>query len=256
MKRTIVFATLVLSFVDVLGRNCPAQDDSVAPPTRNPHYQKREFTPKEGDKLHYWLMTPATQEPGKKYPLVLTLHGRGGNTEAAGVLASDDLRKKHPCFVMAPAVTRQAVWAVPADFGGRLPGKQVMPVVLECLAQLKTELPVDTDRIYVTGQSMGGFGSFGAIATSPQTFAAAIPICGGWNPVDAAKMKDVPIWVFHGDADPTVPIEQSRKMVEAIKQAGGTPKFTEFPDVGHNSWSKAYSSPETWEWMFAQRKTK
>jgi predicted peptidase len=101
---------------------------------------------------------------------------------------------------------------------------------------------------------MGGFGSFGAVALSPQTFAAAIPICGGWAPGDAAKMKDVALWVFHGDADGTVPVERSRSMVEALKQAGGSPKYTEFPGVGHNSWSKAYALPETWEWLFAQRR--
>ena len=108
--------------------------------------------------------------------------------------------------------------------------------------------------VVLAGHSMGGYGTFGAIAASPTTFAAAIPVCGGWNPDDAGKIKDVPIWVFHGDADRSVPVERSRKMVEAIKRAGGQVKYTEYPGVGHNSWSKTYASPEVWNWLFDQRR--
>jgi predicted peptidase len=244
---------LVAATVSFVAPFATAQEQDVKPPTRSERYQKHEFTPKNGAKLSYWLLTPETVEPGKRYPLVLALHGRGGNTEAAGVLAGDEMRKQYPCYVLAPAVSRREVWAVPADLG-KLPGEHRLPAVLEALEQVKKDHSIDADRVYVTGQSMGGFGSFGAIAASPGTFAAAIPICGGWNPADAEKMKGVALWVFHGDADGTVPIEHSRKMVEALKQAGGEPKFTEYPGVGHNSWSRTYASPETWEWLFAQRR--
>ena len=231
-----------------------AQTDLVKPPTRSQQYKRLEFESKVGVKLSYWLMTPVTVDQQKKYPLVLALHGRGGNTEAATVLGSAEMRKKYPCFVMAPAVSKAAVWSVPKDFG-KLKGKQLLPTALEVLEVVKKEYPVDPDRVYVTGQSMGGFGSFGAIAASPQTFAAAIPVCGGWDPADAEKMKSVKIWVFHGGSDRTVPVERSQKMVEAIKQAGGSPEYTEYPGVGHNSWSKTYASPSTWDWLFAQRRT-
>jgi predicted peptidase len=90
---------------------------------------------------------------------------------------------------------------------------------------------------------------------SPQIFAAAIPVCGGWDPADAEKMKDVPLWVFHGEADGTVQAERSRSMIDAIKQAGGSPKYTEYPGMGHNSWLKAYAAASTWEWLFAQRRS-
>ena len=193
------------------------QADGVKPPTRSRAYEKKEFTSKEGVKLSYWLMVPRTLEPDKKYPLVLALHGRGGNTEAATVLGNAEMRDQYPCFVMAPAVSRKGVWAVPGDFR-KLPGKQLLPVALEAVDALKKELPIDSDRVYVTGQSMGGFGSFGAIATRPEMFAAAMPVCGGWDPKDAGKMKDVALWVFHGGADRTVPVDRSR--IDSIADVG------------------------------------
>ncbi|MEQ8789541.1 MAG: prolyl oligopeptidase family serine peptidase [Pirellulaceae bacterium] len=249
--RAAAIAWLLTVAIPIVAR---AQQDDVKPPTRSPRYEKHVFTSKDGAKLNYWLMSPKVEE-GKTYPLVLALHGRGGNTEAAAVLASDEMREMYPCYVLAPAVSRSQVWAVPASFG-KLRGKAMLPAALEALESVKEKYPIDADRVYVTGQSMGGFGSFGAIAASPETFAAAIPICGGWAPADAEKMKHVALWVFHGDADGTVPIENSRKMIAAVKEAGGSPKFTEYPGVGHNSWSKTYASPETWTWLFAQKRQK
>ena len=234
---------------------CRAQSDTVKPPTRSPQYERNEFTSQDGTKLAYWLMTPEKIDPKKTYPLVLALHGRGGNTEAATVLASAEMRQKHPCFVMAPAVSRKEVWADPDD-SRKPPHTQRITIALEAVDAVKKANPIDPSRVYVTGQSMGGFGTFGALAASPRTFAAAMPVCGGWNPDDAAKMKDVPIWVFHGDADRTVPVERSRKMVEAIKRSGGEIKYTEYPGVGHNSWSKTYASSDAWNWLFTQRRAK
>lgn len=227
--------------------------EQVRPPVRSELFTRHTFTAKDGRSVDYWLMTPAKLEPGRKYPLVLTLHGRGGNTQAASVLAEDDMRAEYPCFVMAPAVNRQQVWALPGNFA-RLRGDSLLPVALEALASVQQKHPIDADRVYVTGQSMGGFGTFGALAASPQTFAAAIPICGGWSPDDAAKMKAVAIWIFHGDADRTVPVERSRSMAEAIKAAGGQVKYSELKGVGHNSWSPAYADEQTWKWLFAQRR--
>ena len=255
MRINFIQFIIVISMLAVTTTPTWSAKNAVRPPTRSEHYQRQQFQAKDGTKLAFWLMTPAKIEVGKKYPLVLALHGRGGNTDAATVLGRDALRKKYPCFVMAPAVSRAGVWAVPKDFA-KLKGKQLLPTALEALEALKKKHPIDADRVYVTGQSMGGFGSFGAIAISPQTFAAAVPICGGWDPRDAAKMKNVPLWVFHGGADRTVPVERSQKMVEAIKKAGGSPKYTEYEGVGHNSWSKTYASREMWAWMFAQKRKK
>jgi len=231
------------------------QVEAVRPPVQSRLYARHTFTAEDGRSIDYWLMTPAKIEPGKKYPLVLTLHGRGGNTVAAAVLASEPMRAEYPCYVLAPAVGRNQVWALPGDFA-KLRGDSMLPVALAALAKVQQQHPIDAQRIYVTGQSMGGFGTFGALAASPDTFAAAIPICGGWRPDDAAKMKDVAIWIFHGDADRTVPVQRSRVMVEAIKAAGGEPKYSELKGVAHNSWSPAYADPATWKWLFSQRRTK
>ena len=99
-----------------------------------------------------------------------------------------------------------------------------LPAVLQALDALQKEVSIDADRIYVTGQSMGGFGSFGAVAARPDLFAAAVPICGGWAVGEAKAMAQVPFLVFHGAADNVVPVSNSRKMVEALKSAGGKPK--------------------------------
>ena len=92
------------------------------------------------------------------------------------------------------------------------------------------------------------------IASHPDRIAAAVPVCGMWKPDEAAKMKSVPVWAFHGADDPTVPVSGSREMIAALKTAGATPKYTEYPSVGHSSWLKAYATAEMWDWMFAQRR--
>jgi hypothetical protein len=129
-----------------------------------------------------------------------------------------------------------------------------MRLTLDVLAQLRKEFNVDEKRLYVTGLSMGGYGTWDVIARNPTLFAAAVPFCGGADEATAPVIKDIPIWCFHGGADPTVPTERSRNMIKALKDAGGNPKYTEYPGVGHNSWDKAYSEPELPKWMFAQKR--
>ena len=240
------------------GRRRQARGRQTQAPTRSKHYEHHTYKAKDGTSIDYWLMTPAEIESGHKYPLVLALHGRGGTTTAATVLGSDKYRRQFPCFVMAPASTREGVWArarkTPDNRRRRKAGKEMLPAAIEALESLLEKYPIDRDRIYVTGQSMGGFGTFGALVQRPDLFAAGIPVAGGWAVRDAAKIKNIPIWVFHGDKDNVVPTELSRNMVEAIRKAGGDPKYTEFAGVGHNSWSRTYASPRTWEWLFAQKR--
>jgi predicted peptidase len=208
-----------------------------------------EHTCKDGYVLKYEFKAPEAPEDGKKYPLALCLHGKGGKSDAAIALARAEMRKKYPCYLLYPKVdTKEYSWA-----GGR---KAALGYVFEALDALLEKHPIDRDRIYVTGQSMGGYGTFGALAARPEFFAAAAPVCGGGNPKDAEKYRKVPIWVFHGADDPTVPVEKSREMVKAIKEAGGDPKFTEYPGVKHNSWEKAYADAEFWKWMFDQARGK
>lgn len=122
------------------------------------------------------------------------------------------------------------------------------------LDALLKQLPVDEKRIYLTGLSMGGFGTWAWAINRPDRFAALAPICGGGNPLEAYKLKDIPIWVFHGAKDPVVPIKRSEEMVEAVKQAGGNVKFTVYPEAGHDAWTETYNNPQFYEWLLQQVK--
>jgi predicted peptidase len=126
-------------------------------------------------------------------------------------------------------------------------------LTMALVASLETEYPVDTNRLYVTGLSMGGYGTWDAIQRFPAKFAAAVPVCGGGDATAAKAIAKVPVWAFHGAKDTAVKPERSRDMIAALKAAGGAPKYTEYPDVGHNSWVNAYNTPELYEWMFAQK---
>ena len=101
---------------------------------------------------------------------------------------------------------------------------------------------------------MGGFGTWTAITAHPQLFAAAIPLCGGGDVNQAAKLKQIPIWAFHGAKDQAVPVERSREMIAAIRKAGGNPKYTEYPDQDHAVWEKAFNEPDLLPWVFAQKR--
>ena len=202
------------------------------------------FTGTAGHALQYRLDPPRDFVDTGRYPLVLCLHGAGGSTQAGRVLSQ---RQPEPCFVLVPSVRPRAFsWA-----GRRI---QALPTVLELIDVLVERLPIDPDRIYVTGQSMGGQGTWGAIAARPGFFAAAVPVCGGWDPEDAERISGVPVWVFHGASDNVVPVRRSRDMVTALRAAGGNPKYTEYPGVEHNSWTRTYQTEALWSWLFEQRR--
>jgi Dienelactone hydrolase family len=144
-------------------------------------------------------------------------------------------------------------WAAKKGSMGKEPSTP-MRLALEVLSQLRKEFNLDDKRLYVTGLSMGGYGTWDVIARHPTLFAAAVPVCGGADESTAPTVKDIPIWCFHGGADPVVPTGRSRNMIKALEAAGGHPKYTEYPGVGHNSWDKAYSEPQLPEWLFTQHK--
>jgi len=218
----------------------------------------RELKGSNGHTLRYSLFVPATKnsdKPAAKLPLVHCLHGAGGGTAAANVLAAPEMQKKHPCVVMAPACDIKGNRWVESTFrAGK--NRAVTPELIEALDAVVKEQNVDPARIYLTGQSMGGVGTWGLIAEHADRFAAAVPVCGVWSPDDAAKMNGVAIWAFHGDKDPTVPVSGSRDMIAALKKSGVSPepKYSELAGVGHGSWGPAYAKAELWDWLFAQRR--
>lgn len=218
----------------------------------------------DGHKLPYRLLKPAMVDEGKKYPLVIFLHGageRGTDNEKQlihGVPQFVANREKYPCFLVAPQCPDgkkwvEVDWSADSHTQPKEPG-EVGKLTLALIDKSIKELPVDPKRVYLTGLSMGGYGTWDILARRPDLFAAAAPVCGGADEATAAKIKDIPIWVFHGAKDTAVKPARSRNMVAALEKAGGKPKYTEYPDVGHNSWDLAYRDPEFFKWLFAQRK--
>ncbi len=229
-------------------------------------FEARTYTDAAGTKLLYRLLKPKDYDPKRRYPVVVFLHGAGerGNDNFAQLkhgmadFASDAVREKYPAFVIAPQCPVNQRW-VEVDWGAEkhdMPEKPASPMrlTLGALEQLGKEFSFDPDRLYITGLSMGGYGAWDALQRHPGMFAAAIPICGGGDPKYAVKFAKVPVWAFHGDKDTAVRPERSREMIAALKAAGGAPKYTEYENTGHDSWSATYRNPEVYAWLFAQQR--
>ena len=131
---------------------------------------------------------------------------------------------------------------------------KTMELVIALINKMIKDSPIDKNRIYITGLSMGGFGTFDAIARYPDLFAAAVPVCGGGDISKAESIKRIPIWIFHGAEDPAVDSQFSLDMVQALTKVGAHPGFTQYPESGHFSWLAAYSDPLMMEWLFRQHK--
>ncbi len=231
-------------------------------------FEPREFASEGGKVLKYRLLKPLGYNPNKSYPLVIFLHGageRGADNVAQlkhGVADFCKLsrREKNPCYVIAPQCPTGEKWA---DIDWSAQGAIKMPaeasdsmkLTLAVVDAMLEDAAIDKNRIYITGLSMGGYGTWDAIARRPQFFAAAVPICGGGDPSTAETLKSIPIWCFHGDEDKAVAVEKSRIIINAIKATGGSPRYTEYPGVGHDSWSQTYRNDEMHDWLFAQRRT-
>lgn len=221
----------------------------------------------KGDTLNYRLLYP-DYDTLRKYPLVIFLHGsgeRGNDNESQlkwGVMnfATDQAMIMHPAFVIAPQCPKNIGWSnfkkdEKTNEIHLLPTpSQPMALVIQLIHQLYKKFPIDTNRIYITGLSMGGFGTFDAIERYPNLFAAAVPVCGGGDISKASSIAHIPIWIFHGAEDSAVDSKLSLNMVEALTKAGAHPGFTQYPEVGHFSWLAAYSDQLMIEWMFRQHK--
>jgi len=216
----------------------------------------------------YRLMSPETDRLDEKYPLVLFLHGAGerGSENVKQllylpeVLARPENRKRYACYALIPQCPADRRWVeVPWDSAESTPHGDASPamhLVLEILDEVLHAWPVDPRRVYLTGMSMGGYGAWDLALRRPTALAALAPLCGGGDESQAAKLKSLPIWAVHGEKDTAVPVVRSRRMVEAVRAAGGEPKYSELPNVAHNCWSQAYA-PDfgLLDWMFAERRT-
>jgi predicted peptidase len=138
-----------------------------------------------------------------------------------------------------------------SSLGGWRPDSPDGRRALAILGEVRSEYRVDPRRIHLTGISMGGYGVWSLAIAHPDYWASIVPICGGGDPAKVAPITHIPCWAFHGDADEVVPVGRTRAMIEALRKAGGRPRYTEFRNVGHNSWAPAYAMPELYEWWLA-----
>ena len=218
-----------------------------------------------GETYNHLFVAPPRIEEGVKYPLVVFLHGSGERGDDPAVLAkhffpemlSEEYRTRFPCYIIAPQCPAGERWADLDWRTGEGGGALTAPLAgaKKLLGDSLASLPVDRSRVYLTGLSMGGYGTWAWAAREPGTFAAALPICGGGDAGTAATLKDLPIWCGHGAADPAVPVERSREMVAAVAAAGGSPIYVEYPGVGHLVWGTVYGTPEgAVAWLFRQRR--
>jgi predicted peptidase len=248
---------------------CAVAFSAAAAPPAEP--EARVFKNHTGKTLPYRLVAPTDGDGAKTYPIVLFLHGAGERgTDNAKQLVwfwsatkPSVLTRKEFADAKAYAVIPQCPddqqWVnVPWAKGSYQspPVSEPLQLTIELVESLLKEHPIDPDRVYVVGMSMGGYGAFDCLQRRPDLFAAGISICGAGDPTKAKVIADIPVWAFHGEKDPAVPVAGSRETVAALKQAGGSPKYTEYPGVGHNSWSPAFEEKEFWTWLFAQKRKK
>jgi predicted peptidase len=216
-----------------------------------------------GETMPYLLFVPEGYDKTKPYPLVLWLHGGGtrgndlklllahGDQHGIGFLARADNQARYPSFILAPQCPSNKFWG---DSESEQPNAE-MSMVLEILDEVRELYSVDSRRLYVMGMSLGGYGTWDIITRRPTAFAAAVPICGGGNTSKASLIAKTPIWAFHGDEDELVNVSESRRMIAALKKAGGQPRYTEYKGVGHNSWERAFREPDFLSWVFAQTRS-
>jgi predicted peptidase len=232
----------------------------------NESYATRIYTNAAGKTLPYRLLVPKDYQAAQKYPLVIFFHGAGERgtdnqrhmVHGTKLYLTPENRAQFPCFVFAPQCPNNQQW-VDMPWGAAAGTRPEQPsasmsLALEVIDALLKEFSVDTNRLYVTGLSMGGYGTWDCITRFPGRFAAGAPVCGGGDEKTITPaVARVPVWAFHSADDTTVKVTRTRNMIEAMLSAGGSPKYFEYNGLGHDSWTKAYAEPELLPWMFAQR---
>lgn len=236
----------------------------------NMQFEKQLFISGE-DTLPCRILTPANFQSGKKYPLVVFLHGAGerGNDNEAQLNWGADLfldpsnLLNYPAIVVFPQCPKTDKWAeytknskdsTGYDYKEDAPIRKPLQLVSAFIDTLINSGAVDKRRVYIGGLSMGGFGTLELLWRKPKTFAAAFPICGAGNP---ARVKDyrakLPIWLFHGDKDAVIPVANSRLIYGLLSTSNPAAKYTEYAGVGHDSWKNAFAEPGLLPWLFAQK---
>lgn len=255
MKLRILAPAFVLFVVLLPG--CTPDDDKPAASSGQASQggqtaQAFQMEIKKTLRLKYLLYLPPQYDTSKeKWPLVLFLHGageRGDDLNKVAVHGPPKLvakeGKEFPFVLVSPQCPEDGFWS----------SELQLDALNGLLNDMVARYRIDKDRIYVTGLSMGGFGTWQLAFRYPDRFAALAPVCGRGDAKKAALIKDMPVWVFHGAKDKTVPPKDSKDMVDALTKAGADPKFTLYPNADHDSWTETYKNPEFYEWMLKQRR--
>jgi len=195
-----------------------------------------------------WLPSDYKKEKNKTFPLLIFLHGSGERGDSLELVKKNgppsfvENRPDFPFITVSPQCAEGSRW-----------NTEDLQIMLD---QLLVKYRIDRDRIYLTGLSMGGFGAWTWACTYPEQFAAIAPVCGGGDIQFADELKNIPVWAFHGEADPVVPVKRTIEMVEAVNAKGGSARMTIYPGVGHDSWVNAYNDEELYTWLLMQSKKK
>lgn len=220
----------------------------------------------DGNPRRYVVYVPREYDPAQTWPLIVFLHGAGergddglAQTEVGIGTAIRRHADRFPCLVLMPQCPDSV--KIPDNPNPKEIEKVIGKILCEFMDHIETaydqtlkNYSVDPSRVYLTGISMGGFGTWILGARHHDRYAAIMPICGGGLKDDASKLATLPVWAFHGTDDSVVPADESRKMVKAVREAGGKVQYTEFPGVDHNSWDPAYDDEKAIRWLLNQKK--
>lgn len=221
-------------------------------------FSKLSFSVSSGLEMPYRLHSPSV-EVTSAMPLIVYLHGSGGwgtdnvkqisggNTHGTRLWLEPEIASQNPAYVLAPQIPSPEWWGAPDS-------EELSPyaaVLMELINQLKSEFLIDENRIYIMGQSLGGIGVWDIVAKRPDKFAAGVPICGSGDTERIVNARNIALWAFHGAMDTAVPVAGSREMVASLEAANGIIRYTEYPDVGHNSWERAFANPGLPAWLFS-----
>ncbi len=201
-------------------------------------------------KINYLLYLPDNYSDKKIFPLMIFLHGAGERGEDIqkvklhGPPMLAEKQKDFPFVLISPQCQENERWTDPLN----------VDALINLIDEIIIKYKIDKERIYLTGLSMGGYGTWNLASLYPDKFAAIAPVCGGGDTRKAYKLKSIPTWVFHGAKDMVVPISESETMVEALQKIGGDVKFTVYPEADHDSWTETYDNPELFKWFLRQKK--
>jgi len=223
------------------------KDKPVLAPGQYPQVFEKTIT--KTLSYRYLLFLPEGYGQKKqRWPVILFLHGAGERGSDLNLVKKHgppkivEERKDFPFIVISPQCPEDAWWTNETDG------------LINLLDDIVANYNVDKERIYLTGLSMGGYGTWALAAEYPERFAAIAPICGGGRRIMAEKFEDVPVWAFHGAKDPVVPLKESEDIVNAIKERGGDAKLTVYPEAGHDSWTETYNNQAIYDWFMQHRK--